>query len=186
MLDEIILSANRKSEHKIDVPFQMEIIKQKDIEFSNPATSGDLLANTGQVYLQKSQAGGGSPSLRGFEANKVLLVIDGVRMNNAIYRGGHLQDVTTIDANMIERTEVIFGPSSTMYGSDALGGVMNFYTKNAQFSADDTMLVKVNAMARYGSAAQEKTGHIDFNLGWKKIASITNITFSDFGDLRRS
>ncbi len=184
MLDEIILSANRKSEHKIDVPFQMEIIKQKDIEFSNPATSGDLLANTGQVYLQKSQAGGGSPSLRGFEANKVLLVIDGVRMNNAIYRGGHLQDVTTIDANMIERTEVIFGPSSTMYGSDALGGVMNFYTKNAQFSADDTMLVKVNAMARYGSAAQEKTGHIDFNLGWKKIASITNITFSDFGDLR--
>lgn len=96
--------------------------------------------------------------MRGFEANKVLLVIDGVRMNNAIYRGGHLQDVMTIDPNMLERTEVIFGPSSTMYGSDALGGVMNFYTKNAQFSSDDKLLVKVNAMVRYASVNQEKQG----------------------------
>jgi hemoglobin/transferrin/lactoferrin receptor protein len=183
-LDEIVLSANRKSEHKIDVPYSIEIIKQKDIEFTNPATSGDLLSNTGQVFVQRSQAGGGSPSLRGFEANKVLLVIDGVRMNNAIYRGGHLQDVMTIDPNMLERTEVMFGPSSTIYGSDALGGVMHFYTKNAQFSTDEKMLVKANAMVRYASAAQEKTSHLDFNLGWKKIASMTNITFSDFGDVR--
>jgi hemoglobin/transferrin/lactoferrin receptor protein len=183
-LDEIVLSANRKSEHKIDVPYSIEIIKQKDIEFTNPATSGDLLANTGQVFVQKSQAGGGSPSLRGFEANKVLLVIDGVRMNNAIYRGGHLQDVMTIDPNMLERTEVMFGPSSTIYGSDALGGVMHFYTKNAQFSTDEKMLVKANAMVRYASAAEEKTSHLDFNLGWKNIASLTNITFSDFGDVK--
>jgi len=182
-LDEIILSANRKAESKMDVPYQMEIIKQKDIEFSNPATSGDLLQNSGQVFVQRSQAGGGSPSMRGFEANKVLLVIDGVRMNNAIYRGGHLQDVMTIDPNMLDRTEIVFGPSSTMYGSDALGGVMHFYTKNAQFSTDDKMLVKANAMVRYASAAQEKTGHLDFNLGWKKFASLTNITFSDFGDV---
>ena len=182
-LDEIVFSANRKAESKMDVPYQMEIIKQKDIEFTNPATSGDLLQNTGQVFIQRSQAGGGSPSMRGFEANKVLLVIDGVRMNNAIYRGGHLQDVMTIDPNMLDRTEVIFGPSSTMYGSDALGGVMNFYTKNAQFSSDDKLLVKANAVVRYASVNQEKTGHLDFNLGWKKIASLTNITFSDFGDV---
>ncbi len=182
-LDEIVFSANRKEESKMDVPFQMEIIKQKDIEFANPATTGDLLQNTGQVFIQRSQAGGGSPSMRGFEANKVLLVIDGVRMNNAIYRGGHLQDVMTIDPNMLDRTEIVFGPSSTMYGSDALGGVMHFYTKNAQFSADDKMLVKANAMVRYATAVQEKTGHLDFNLGWKKFASLTNITFSDFGDV---
>lgn len=182
-LDEVVLSANRKEESKLDVPYAMEIIKQKDIEFTNPATSGDMLANTGQVFLQKSQAGGGSPAIRGFEANKVLLVVDGVRMNNAIYRGGHLQDVMTLDPNMLERTEIVFGPSSTIYGSDALGGVMHFYTKNAQLSNDSKMLVKANAMVRYASAAQEKTAHLDFNLGWKKFASLTNVTFSDFGDL---
>ncbi len=161
----------------------MEVIKQKDIEFSNQPTTGDLLQNTGNVFVQKSQLGGGSPNLRGFEASRVLIVIDGVRMNNAIYRAGHLQDVMTLDAQMLDRTEVIFGPSSTMYGSDALGGVMHFYTKNAQFSTDDKMLLKANAMVRYASVNNEMTGHIDVNLGFKKFASLTNITYSNFGDL---
>lgn len=182
-LNEIILSANRKEENKIDVPYTLEVIKQKDIEFGNQPTSAEVLQNTGQVFVQKSQLGGGSPVLRGFEANKVLIVVDGVRMNNAIYRGGHLQDVITLDPNMLDRTEVLFGPSSTIYGSDALGGVMHFYTKNAQFSSNDKMLLKTNAMVRYSSASKEKTTHLDFNLGWKKFASLTNITYSDFGDL---
>jgi hemoglobin/transferrin/lactoferrin receptor protein len=182
-LDEIIFSANRIKEKKSDVPYQMEIIKQKDIEFGNQPTTGDVLQNTGAVFMQKSQAGGGSASMRGFEANKVLMVVDGVRMNNAIYRGGHLQDVMTIDPNMLERAEVVFGPSSTMYGSDALGGVMNFYTKNAEFSNDDKLLIKGNTFFRYGSAAQEQTGHFDFNFGTKKFASMTNVTSSSFGDL---
>ena len=183
MLDEIVFSANKSEEKKTDVPYTIEVIKQKDIEFGNQPTSAELLQNTGAVFVQKSQMGGGSPILRGFEANKTLIVVDGVRMNNAIYRGGHLQDVITLDANMLERTEVIFGPSSTMYGSDALGGVMHFYTKNAEFSSDDKLLVKANTFARYSSATNENTGHIDLNIGLKKFASMTNVTYSKFGDL---
>ncbi len=182
-LDEVIFSANRIPEKKSDVPYSMEIIKQKDIEFGNQPTTGDVMSNTGNIFVQKSQLGGGSPSMRGFEANKVLMVIDGIRMNNAIYRGGHLQDIMTIDPNMLERAEVVFGPSSTMYGSDALGGVMHFYTKNAEFSSDDKLLVKANAMLRFASVNNELTEHLDFNLGTKKFASMTNITYSNFGDL---
>lgn len=183
ILDEVVFSASRNKEKKIDVPFLMEIIKQKDIEFTNQPTTGDVLANTGNVFVQKSQLGGGSPNLRGFEASRVLLVVDGIRMNNAIYRAGHLQDVMTLDAQMLDRTELIFGPASTIYGSDALGGVMHFYTKNAEFSTDEKMLVKANMMGRYASVNNETTEHIDFNLGWKKFASLTNITYSNFGDL---
>jgi hemoglobin/transferrin/lactoferrin receptor protein len=183
ILDEIVYSANRTKESKIDVPYKIEVIKQKDIEFGNQPNTGDVLANTGNIVLQKSQLGGGSPNIRGFEASRVLIVVDGIRMNNAIYRAGHLQDVMTLDAQMLDRAEVIFGPSSTMYGSDALGGVMHFYTKKAQFSTDDKMLVKANAMMRYGSANNEMTGHVDVNLGFKKFASMTNITYSNFGDL---
>lgn len=182
-LDEVIFSANRKEEKKIDVPYTIEVIKQKDIEFGNQPTTGEVMQNTGAVFVQKSQMGGSSPVLRGFEASRVLMVVDGVRMNNAIYRAGHLQDIITIDANMLDRVEVIFGPSSTIYGSDALGGVMHFYTKNAQFSQNDKMLVKVNSMARYATVNKETTGHLDFNLGWKKFASLTNITFTKFDDL---
>lgn len=183
-LDEIVLSANRTTEHKIDVPYSIHVIHQKEIEFGNQPTSADVLQNTGAVFVQKSQMGGGSPVLRGFEANKVLIVVDGVRMNNAVYRGGHLQDVITLDANMLERTEVIFGPSSTIYGSDALGGVMHFYTKNAEFSTSEKPLVRTNAFIRHATANNEQTAHIDLNLGWKKFASMTNVTYSDFGDLR--
>ena len=183
ILDEIVLSVNRQEEHKIDVPYSIAVIKQKEIEFANQPNSADLLQNTGAVFVQKSQLGGGSPILRGFEANKVQIVVDGVKMNNAIYRGGHLQDVITLDPNMLERTEIIFGPSSTIYGSDALGGVMHFYTKNAQFSQDSNLLVKANAMIRYASVNNENTAHVDVNIGGKRFATLTNISVSDFGDL---
>jgi hemoglobin/transferrin/lactoferrin receptor protein len=183
VLDEIIFSANRTQEKKIDVPYKVEVVKQKDIEFGNQPTTGDVLLNTGNIFVQKSQLGGGSPNFRGFEASRVLMVVDGIRMNNAIYRAGHSQDVMTLDAQMLDRAEIIFGPSSTVYGSDALGGVMHFYTKNAQFSSDDKLLVKANAMARYASVNTEMTGHLDLNLGFQKFASMTNITYSNFGDL---
>lgn len=183
MLDEIVFAANRTREKKIDVPYTIEVIKQKDIEFGNQPTTGDVMQNTGAVFVQKSQLGGGSVSMRGFEANKVLMVVDGIRMNNAIYRGGHLQDIMTIDPNILERTEAVFGPASNMYGSDALGGVMHFYTKNAEFTSDEKMLTKVNAMFRFASVNTELTEHLDFNLGFKKFASFTSISLSDFGDL---
>ena len=183
ILNEVVLAANRNKENKIDVPYTMQIIQQKEIEFGNQPTLGDVIQNTGAAFLQKSQLGGGSVVLRGFEASRVLLVVDGIRMNNAIYRAGHLQDIMTLDANMLERTEILFGPSSTIYGSDALGGVMHFYTKNAEFSQTDKQLVKVNTMLRYTTVNKENTGHIDVNLGWKKFASMTNMTYSNFGDL---
>jgi hemoglobin/transferrin/lactoferrin receptor protein len=122
--------------------------------------------------------------LRGFEASRVLLMVDGIRMNNLIYRAGHLQNAVTIDNNMLDHAEVLFGPSSTVYGSDALGGVIHFYTRNPELSAGDNMAVSGNSFIRYGSVNEEKTGHIDFNLGWKKFASLTSFTFSDFGDLK--
>lgn len=182
-LDEIVFSANKKEENIMDVPYSITVIKQKEIEFANQPTTADILQNTGQVFVQKSQLGGGSAVMRGFEANKVLIVVDGVRMNNAIYRGGHLQDLITLDPNMLDRTELIFGPSSTIYGSDALGGVMHFYTKAPQFSNTNKMLVKGNAAMRYSSATEEQWGHLDLNIGTGKFASITNLTFADFNDL---
>lgn len=183
-LNEVVFSANKIEENKSDVPFTIQIIDSKSIALENPQTSADMLANTGSVMVQKSQGGGGSPIIRGFEANRVLIVIDGVRMNNAIYRGGHLQDVITIDNGMLERTEIIFGPSSVMYGSDAIGGVMHFYTKKPLFGVDGQMTFKENSYVRYASANQEKTGHVDFNLGFKRVASLTSFTYSDFDDLR--
>ncbi len=183
-LDEVVVSASRFEEKQKDVAQQIQVIRQADIQFWNQPTTAEMLQSTGQLMVQKSQQGGGSPILRGFEANKVLIVIDGVRLNNAIYRAGHLQNVLRIDQNMLERTEIAFGPGSVMYGSDALGGVMHFYTQRPKLSTTGKAVFSGNAYTRYASAANEITPHLDFNIGLKRFAFLTSITYSQFGDLR--
>lgn len=184
-IDEIVVSASRFREKRKDVAQEIKVIRPTDLAHMNQSSMADVLSNQGNVFVQKSQLGGGSPIIRGFETNKVLLVVDGVRMNNAIYRGGHLQNVITLDNAIMERTEIVLGPGSVVYGSDALGGVMHFYTKNPAFSTGDTLLVKANISARYHSAASGYTGHADISAGNKKLASLTSFTYSHFGDLRQ-
>ncbi len=182
--DEVTVTANKWQQSNSEVPNDILPIKSEDIAFSNAPTSADILSNSGQVFLQKSQLGGGSPTLRGFAANAVLLVIDGIRMNNAIYRSGNLQNVINIDPNIIERTEVVFGPGSVIYGSDALGGVMDFQTKTPRWHLDGGTEFKANGMLRYSSAANEKTGHFDLTVGQEKITYFGSFTYTDFDDLK--
>ncbi len=184
-LDETVISANKFDENKKNIIQPIQVIKRKDIQWIMPQNTGLLLEQTGNIFVQKSQLGGSSPVIRGFEANRVQMVIDGVRMNNAVYRAGHLQNVITIDNNILDRVEILYGPASTLYGSDALGGVMVFSTVRPQLSTDGKADVKANAMLRYSSANNEMAGHADFNIGGKKFASLTSITYSKFGDLRK-
>ena len=183
-LEEFVVSAYRWEQDKTEVPNKISVITQKEIEFDNPQTSADLIARTNEVFVQKSQLGGGSPMIRGFSTNKILLVIDNVRMNNAIYREGNLQNILSLDANAIENSEVIFGPGSVTYGSDALGGVMDFHTKRVKLTTNGNSEFKGNAMIRYSSANNEKSGHLDFNIGRKNWGFLTSITYSDFDDLK--
>jgi hemoglobin/transferrin/lactoferrin receptor protein len=180
-----VKGASRADDHIDNIPAQIDIIKAKDIALFNPQTSADALLNTGNVFIQKSQMGGGSPVIRGFEANKVLIVVDGVRMNNAIYRSGHLQNVITIDNNMLERVEVVYGPAAVIYGSDALGGVMSFTTKRPRLAfGDDDEVFEGNAFMRFSTANKERTGHFDFTFGGRKWSSLSSVTVSSFDDLR--
>lgn len=182
-LSEYVVSASKWEQKQEEVPNKISTIKVKEVEFLNPQTTADLLGLTNEVFIQKSQLGGGSPMIRGFSANSVLLVVDGVRMNNAIYRSGNLQNAITIDPNIIESAEVIFGPGSIIYGSDALGGVMDFHTQDIVFGEPEKPTIHTNAFLRYSSANNEKTGHVDFNFGGQKWGSLTSISFSDFDDL---
>jgi hemoglobin/transferrin/lactoferrin receptor protein len=183
-MDEIIVAANRWKQHARDLPVKITSISKKDIQLQNPQTAADLLTVSGKVFMQKSQQGGGSPMIRGFATNRLLYAIDGIRMNTAIFRGGNIQNVISLDPFATERTEVLFGPGSVMYGSDAIGGVMSFQTLTPQFSNEEKTVVSGSAVTRYSSANNEKTGHFDVNVGWKKWALVTSISSNDFGDLR--
>lgn len=178
-----VVSASRFQESAKDVAQLTTVLDQKQLQFMNQANTADVLQQSGRAFIQKSQMGGGSIAMRGFEANKVLMVVDGVRMNNAIYRGGHLQNVLTVDNNMLSKTEMVFGPGSVVYGSDALGGVVHFYTKQAQLSSTSAPEFKAMAFTRMGTAMQEKTAHFDVNIGLKKWAFLSSVSYSDFGDM---
>ena len=122
--------------------------------------------------------------LRGFEASRILLVVDGVRMNNAIYRSGHLQNIITVDQNVLSRVEVLFGPSSAIYGSDALGGAIQFVTKKPVLSSSKNIFTTGSSFIRFSNVNNEKTMHADVSLGKRKFAWLQSINYSDFGDMR--
>lgn len=183
-MDRIVVSANRSGQSSASVPIKITSINRNDYTLFNPQTAADLLTISGNVFIQKSQQGGGSPMIRGFSTNRLLYTVDGVRMNTAIFRGGNIQNVISLDPFAIENTEVMFGPGSVIYGSDAIGGVMSFQTLVAELSASDRSLVTGHAVTRYSSANNEKTYHFDVNVGWKKIALLTSFTSTEYGDLR--
>lgn len=183
-LDELVVSANKIPELRSKLSQQVHLMSPAEIRMLNSQTMAELLTNSGVVGMQKSQQGGGSPQLRGFEASRIVLMIDGVRMNNLIYRAGHLQNVVTVDNNILDNVEILLGPSSTVYGSDALGGVVSMRTKSPSLTTTGKANFNGNAFYRYGSVNDEKTQHLDFTIGLKKFAFFTGVTFSDFGDLR--
>ena len=181
-LSEVILSIGRTPTKKNQIAEKVSVIDAQEIKRNPPQTGADLLLLAPSIRLQKSQGGGGSPVLRGFEANRVLLVVDGIRMNNAIYRSGHLQNAITIDPNAIERVEVVYGSSSVGYGSDALGGVVHYFTKTPRINSKDK--IKNSFSSNFNAANESFVHHFDTELSFKNWASYSSISISKFGNLR--
>lgn len=181
-LDEVVLSVFKGQAKTNRIAEQVAVISAREIQQLSPQTSADLLAAVPGIKVQKSQSGGGSPVIRGMESNRVLLVVDGVRMNNAIYRKGHLQNAITVSPNQLDRTEIVFGPSSVIYGSDALGGVIHYYTKTPRLS--EVKEVNASFFNRFSSVNNEITTNASVEISTKKWGSFTSISYSDFGDLR--
>ena len=189
-LNEVVIAATRTAEPQSHVAQPVRVFTRDELRFLNQPTMADVLQQSGQVLVQKSQLGGGSPILRGFEANKILIVVDGVRMNNAVFRGGHLQNILSLDNAVAERVELVFGPGSAVYGSDALGGVIYVQTLSPRLNGSGTSQtgmsrINANGFVRHSSAMNEKTAHADWNVGFQRWAFVSSVTASDFGDLRQ-
>jgi hemoglobin/transferrin/lactoferrin receptor protein len=184
-LEEIVVSARRIWEQRHSP--SMELVKVQELEKRalQPQTAADLLSVTGRVFVQKSQQGGGSPMIRGFAANRLVYTVDGVRMNTAIFRGGNLQQVISLDPQSIESVEVVMGPGSVIHGSDAIGGAMNFQTIKPQMGKKDSSVAFGQISSRFSSANKEKTHHVHWAQGWEKWALYSGVSYSDFGNLRQ-
>ncbi len=112
-----------------DMPESITIRSRQRLIEMAPTTTPKALEEEVGVIIQRTNAGGGSPFVRGLTGNMVLILVDGVRLNNSTFRYGPNQYLNTIDPGGIERIEVIRGPQSVLYGSDAIGGVINIITR---------------------------------------------------------
>ena len=180
-LNEVLISTSTYNLNKKDVPHKVVELSKDTIHFYTPQTTADLLAFSDNIFVQKSQLGGGSPTLRGFSTNRVLITVDGVRMNNSIFRSGNVHNIISLDPSSLSNVNLVFGGGALLAGSDAIGGVISLETKAPSFSES----IKLNSLARYSSAAQEKTFNLNFsNTINEKIGMFNSISFSDFDDLR--
>ena len=179
-IPEIIFAEDKEESERLLSPNRIEKIDAIDIFQDAPTSSADILQKSGAVAVQMSQSGGGSPIIRGFEANRVLLVVDGVRLNNAIYRSGHLQNSISISPLMLENVDIVFGPSSVKYGSDALGGVVHYHTKSSQSG----QAWKANLLQRYSSVNNGVSLYYDHSWSKGKWSFLQGVNLNRFGNLK--
>ena len=182
-IDEVVVSVNRWKENLNDVTNKTLQIPRDIILENSPQNSADLLEKTGDVFIQKSQHGGGSPMIRGFSANRILISLDGIRLNNVIYRSGNIHNIITIDPYILEGIEVLFGPASVMYGSDAIGGALNFQIIDPSFHGNKAKL-DGSQNIQYNSSSNSKHYNLNFGVSSKNISSLTSFSFNSFNDLR--
>ena len=137
-LANVVVSASRQRISNLKTPYSVSVLQQKDIENLALRATPDMLSNIPGVFIQKTNLGGGSAFVRGLTGNQTLLIIDGIRFNNSTFRYGPNQYLNTIDPSIISKVELLKGSGSVQYGSDALTGVVNFFTLQPEFTAQKT------------------------------------------------
>jgi outer membrane receptor protein involved in Fe transport len=183
--DELVVTATRNAEHEQEIPQLVSVVTQKEIREKNIVQTPELLREELGVYIQKTNQGGGSALIRGLKANKILLMIDGIRLNNATYRGGNTQYLNTIGANSLERIEVVHGPVSALYGSDALGGAITWITNNPILRASEAFRWSATVSGHASSADEIFGSHLGLSGASAKFGFLLDGSFQSYGDVRR-
>ncbi len=183
-LDELVITASRFVELQHTVPQVVSVVSRRRIRDRQAVQTPEVLREEAGIFVQKTNQGGGSPTLRGLRANKVLLLIDGIRMNNATYRGGNLQYLNTVDPFVLERIEVVHGPVSVLYGSDALGGVIHLMTREPRMGGRGVRFSGVVNTA-FSTADRNRSLHVGLEGGGRNWGLLLSGSYRKFGDITR-
>ena len=181
LLKEVIVSSQRIFEKNLKTAASISVLSSKNLKNYQVRTTPEALMNSAGIFIQKSTHGAGSPFVRGLTGNQTLILIDGIRLNNSTFRYGPNQYLNTIDPFSLDRIEVLRGSGSVAYGSDALGGTVQLFTLNPEFSNKPT--IHTNALSRFASSDMEKTFHAEIRIGGKNLAIKSGLSSRNFGDI---
>ena len=181
LLKEVMVTATRNNQTDLLSPYSVSKLTNQNIQQFQTRTSPEALVGTAGLFVQKTNHGGGSPFVRSLTGNQNLLMIDGIRLNNATYRYGPNQYFNTIDLFSVGSIEVARGTGSVQYGSDAMGGVIQVFTKDPSFS--EKAKWTGNTIGRIFSQDAEYTGRAELVYSSAKTAIQLGYTSRKFGDL---
>jgi hemoglobin/transferrin/lactoferrin receptor protein len=182
-MKELVIIGQRYHSEQLKRPEAISVIPAKSLQYQSAMSMPDAMMNMPGLWIQKTNHGGGSPFIRGLTGYQTLIMIDGIRLNNGIFRSGPNQYLNTIDPLIINRIEVLRGTGSVQYGTDAIGGTVFLTTKNPVFS-ESGFKISGQAYANWMSHDMEKTGRGELTLSGKKIAVAGGFTYKNLGDIR--
>lgn len=182
MSQGVIVTAKRQEDLTREVSHSVTVVTQELLLQNGPRTTPEALMNQTGVWIQKTNHGGGSPIIRGLVGNQVLLLVDGIRLNNSTYRYGPNQYMNTIDPGLVDRIEAIRGSGSVLYGSDALGGVVQVISKVPSFSSHKTN-VSGSVLGKWMSHEMEMSGRAEIEIASKRVAFLGGFSERHFGEL---
>ncbi len=180
--ESVIVAATRAETRARIVPRSTSVIDRAALDERSARTAPEALQDQPGGWVQKTNHGGGSPFLRGFVGNQVLVLVDGIRLNNATFRLGPNQYTNTVDAYSLARIEVVRGSGSVQYGSDAIGGVVNLVTTPARLSTTGFEAGGAAAI-RLASGGMEQSGRVDGQVSGRHVGARAGVTWRSFGDL---
>jgi len=202
---EVTVTATLSEEPVNDVPYTAHVINQQRIQETAPQSFPEALKETPGIFIQQTAHGQGSPYIRGFTGFRTLTLIDGIRLNNSVFRDGPNQYLSTIDVLSLDSIEIVKSQGSVLYGSDAIGGVVNALTKGPVYlvpeppatgakGAKDVQpaapvatgpYITGGLSTRYATAEDSYTGRLEASISeYEKYGFYIGVTGRTFGDLR--
>lgn len=166
--NKIVVTASRNAEDPFDSPRAVDVVDLEDLQRNQFRSVPQALRNLPSTFIQETSPGQGSPYLRGFTAYNNLMLIDGIRLNNSSFRAGPNQYWATIDPMSLSRIEVVRGPASTLWGSDAVGGTVQVFTKSPSRFGTSGVTYGGEIYTRYATAENSIAGRGELHVGFTR------------------
>lgn len=185
LLEPVVVTATLAKEALVDVPYSALRVDDRRIAELQASSFPEALQQQPGVMLQQTSRGMGSPFIRGFTGFRNLAMIDGVRLNNSVFREGPNQYWALIDALSLEGIDVVKGQGSVLFGSDAVGGVVNALTKGPVYEEGEGVFATGGMATRYATAERSWMGRIEGSVSEAdRYGLYVGVTGRTFGDLQ--
>jgi outer membrane receptor protein involved in Fe transport len=182
-MEFVQVTATRREESIFDVSEGVTVVDSERITEMAPQVITEMLRNEPGAFFQQTTPGQGIPIVRGLKGSQVLHLVDGMRLNNAFFRDAPNQYIGLVDPFNVDRVELVRGSSPTLYGADAMGGVVQFLTPEPRFDGSDWQS-SGRFYGSYSSADDSIVGRVQAAAGFDGRSISAGATWRDHGNRR--